>query len=128
MSRHHHYQPPVPTDPLDLFVSQLESPPGPPPPSHRDGPVTERLAAEKVRPVTGKIRRRLVAFALLQGAEGLTPDEACADQPERTPYSVRPRVTELASAAWGKVLVETTRMRPNRRGNLEMVYVHRDFA
>ena len=94
-----------------------------PPPSHRDGPDTERAAAEKVKPHAKRLREQVRDLAYHAGGRGITAWEAVvALGMEDHEYSVRPRLTELCEEKHGRVLFRTEERRPNRHGNREVVY------
>lgn len=91
------------------------------PRSHADGPDTEELAAAKVAPSASRLRKMVANAVRKRGPYGMTADEVCAVFPWITPYSLRPRLTELADD-YG-ILKRTTHRRTNRRGNTEVVWV-----
>lgn len=100
-----------------------------PPLSHRDGPDTEKLAAEKMKPSAAKWRRDVRDFALEQGPFGITGYEACVHFDSLTKQStVRARLTELCDEKHGKILTKSERRRPNGNGNSEIVYMATRFA
>jgi len=65
-----------------------------------------------------------VMLAERAGHWGVTAWEAIqALDAEENEYTVRPRLTELASEHYGHMLRKTAWRRPNKRGNDEAVYV-----
>lgn len=95
-----------------------------PPLSHRDGPDTEREAADKVKPVAKKLRAAVRDFAYERKGWGVTGWETVVHLGmEDHETSVRPRLTELCEEKHGRILTRTTHRRLNRHGNREMVYV-----
>lgn len=71
-------------------------------PGHRGKSETSREAAEAIAPFAANVRGRVAAL-IAETPSGLTPDEA-ASRLGLTPFSVRPRFTELAAAG----LIEKT--------------------
>ncbi len=100
-----------------------------PPPSHRDGPDTEKLAADRLKPQAKKLRAGVRDFAYQRGPQGITGWEAVEHLGmEEHETSVRPRLTELCEEKHGRILTRTKDRRPNRNhGNSEMVYVATRF-
>ena len=83
---------------------------------------TSIAAAIKVRRRT--LREVVIDEALSEGAVGITDDELKARYPQTPESSVRKRRTELAQE---NVLLESGRVRKNRHGQEEKVWMHRDF-
>lgn len=107
------------TDQLDM-LDGWEAPP----PVHRDGPDTEKLAADKVRPHVKKIREQVRDLVTERGPRGATAWETIVQLGmEEHEYSVRPRLTELCTEKFGCILTATKARRPNRHDNSEQVYV-----
>jgi hypothetical protein len=98
-----------------------------PAPSHRDGPDTERLAAEELQDRLSELRQSVAEAFLEAGSEGLTAWE-CVERLGIYEYTVRPRCSELKKPEFGAHLVPTEMRRRNGRGKLEVVMVHRSYA
>lgn len=97
-----------------------------PPLSHRDGPETEKMAADKIAPSAEAWRAKSRDAAYEAREHGVIGWELC----ERwgmleSQSTVRARLTELCDDKHGRVLTRTNRKRPNgrRSQNPEMVYV-----
>lgn len=83
---------------------------------------TSILAAHHVKRVT--IRERVLNIARDAGTVGITDDELKAAHPDSPESSIRKRRTELAQENY---LLETARTRRNRHGQMERVWMHRDW-
>jgi hypothetical protein len=83
---------------------------------------TSIMAATKVRKMT--LRQAVLHEALRSRGHGITDDELKAIYPRTPESSVRKRRTELAQE---NVLLATGRVRKNRHGQEETVWMHRDF-
>jgi hypothetical protein len=93
------------------------------PATRRDDYATSQAASDALRPVTGKIALEVLAFARLYGATGITDDDLKAGFPEAPESSYRKRRTELAQRGY---LVDSGRVRPNRHGRDETVWIVRE--
>ena len=95
-----------------------------PPPVHRDGPDTEKLAADKLAPTAKKWREVVRDLVTERGRRGATGWEAIVTLGMQEHQStVRTRLTELTTEKHGAVLTATSERRANRNGNAEVVYV-----
>lgn len=89
----------------------------PPPPSN--GTVTSSAAAERIEPVAGTLRRKLLDFLIAQSAHGATDEEmqtAC----KINANTQRPRRQELEQGGW---IRRTERTRPTASGRDAVIYV-----
>ena len=78
---------------------------------------TEVLAAIRMSKGIRSIRSKVLTLLALAGSDGMTGEE-CHEALGLNPYSVRPRLTELARHG----LVEASGQRANSRGNPEVVW------
>lgn len=88
------------------------------PPAQRHSP-TSRAAAESIKPSTGTLRLRVLAYIRSAGAHGAT-DEELIDALGMAPSTARPRRIECVSAGW---VHDSGRTRPTRSGRQATVWV-----
>lgn len=79
---------------------------------------TRRAAADRIAPKAERLQRVVYAAFAAAGSDGLTADEA-AERLQLSPFTVRPRVTELRHA--GRI-VDSGRRRANRSGATAIVW------
>ena len=91
---------------------------GGPPQLHRNPEETEVEAADRIAQSVSKLRRE-VYLRVRAAPAGLAAFEVCDLFPDRTPYSIRPRLTELCDRG----LLAKGGKRPNHRGNNEVVWI-----
>jgi hypothetical protein len=93
------------------------------PATRRDDYATSIAAADALKPVTGKIALEVLSFARRYGPIGITDDDLKAYFRDAPESSYRKRRTELAQLGY---LVDSGKVRPNRHGRDETVWVIRD--
>lgn len=93
-----------------------------PAPTHREGPATEKEAADRIHPELGELRGQIVALLRAAGPRGMIGAEICSHFPDRQEYSIRPRLPELAREEMG-LAMRTKWQRRNSNGGWEMVWV-----
>jgi hypothetical protein len=105
---------------------------GTPTPEAQVSGAAAACSAEAFDKVDANRLRRLVEQEYKLFPNGATADEVVYRLQgmglEVDELSIRPRVTELKSAAHGAVLVETGARRKNAKGNSCAILVHRDYA
>jgi hypothetical protein len=89
-----------------------------------DAAETSRLAALKVRPVSGTQRAAVLAFLLACNGRGATDDEI-SEGMGLSPNSVRPRRVELVEGGW---VQDSGEVRPSAFGNAAIVWIVTDKA
>jgi hypothetical protein len=82
-------------------------------------PATSVAAAEALQPDARTLRAEVLAAIRAAGPAGLTADEAAA-RLRRTPFTTRPRCTELRGLG---LITDSGRRRPNRSGRAAIVWV-----
>jgi len=104
----------------------------PTPEAQASGAVAAECSAEALDKVDETALRRLVAQEALLFPDGFIADEMAVRLQmlghDVDAFSVRPRVSQLKTAEFGCVLVETGRRRANAKGNTCAVLVHRNFC
>lgn len=94
------------------------------PPTGGHNPPTSFDAAERIRPRTARLRDRIEAFVLDQGARGSTREEAEMALDIKT-QTITPRLHELQKR-YKQIIVHGRRK--NRSGASAGVYVHVKFS
>jgi|GEM_PF-4213364 len=103
----------------------------PTPEAQASGAVAAECSAAALERVDETALRRLVAQEALLYPNGFIADEMAARLQmlghNVDAFSVRPRVSQLKTAEFGCILVETGLRRANAKGNTCAVLVHRQF-